>query len=101
MCFDLPPNCTIESKGKKTTGHERTHFTVVLACMADGTKLKPMVIFKRKRIPKGEKPSGVLVHCHPKGWMDEEGIVLWLNKVWDRRPQVLLKKKSPLVWDQF
>ena len=49
-------------------------------CMADGTKQKPMVIFKRKDIPKGEKkPPGVLVHCHPKGWMDNEEIVLWLN----------------------
>ena len=28
----------------KTTGHERTHFTVVLTCMADGAKLPPMVI---------------------------------------------------------
>ena len=107
MSFDLPGNRTVDVKGKKTvmirtTGHERTHFTVVLACMADGTKLKPMVIFKRKTIPKGEKiPSGVLVHCHPKGWMDEEGIVLWLSKVWNTRPGALLKKKSLLVWDQF
>jgi hypothetical protein len=70
--------------------------------MADGTKLKPMIIFKRKTIPKGEKiPAGVIVHCHPKGWMDEDGINLWLNQVWDRRPGALLKKKSLLVWDQF
>ncbi|CAM1308344.1 Uncharacterised protein r2_g1824 [Pycnogonum litorale] len=70
--------------------------------MADGTKLKPMVIFKRKTIPKGEKmPAGVLVHCHPKGWMDEDGTILWLNQVWNRRPGALLKKKSLLVWDQF
>ena len=76
MCFDLPGNRTIDSKGKhtvqiKTTGHEKTHFAVVLSCMADGFKLKPMVIFKRKTIPKGEKyPPGVVIHCHPKGWMD-------------------------------
>ena len=58
MCFDLPGNRTIDHKGAKTiqirtTGNEKTHFTVVLACMANGTKLKPMVIFKRKGIPKG------------------------------------------------
>ena len=105
MTFDLPASRTIDTKGKhtiqiRTTGHEKTHFTAVLSCMADGTKLKPMVIFKRKRIPKGEKfPPGVVMHCHPKGWMDEEGIILWLNKVWDTRPGALLKKKSMLVWD--
>ena len=70
--------------------------------MADGTKLKPMVIFKRKSIPKDEKmPPGVLVHCHPKGWMDEDGVVLWLQKVWDMRPGALQKKLSLLMWDQF
>lgn len=106
MWFDLPANRTIDSKGKhtvqiRTTGHEKTHFTVVLSCMADGFKLKPMVIFKRKTIPKGVKfPPGVVIHCHPKGWMDEKGIILWLNKVWITRPGALLKK-SMLVWDQF
>ena len=106
MCFDLPGNRTIDHKGAKTiqirtTGNEKSHFTVVLACMANGTKLKPMVIFKRKGIPKGEKmPHGVLVHCQPKGWMDEDGILLWLKHVWDTRPGALLKK-SLLVWDQF
>jgi len=66
--------------------------------MADGTKLKPMVIFKRKAIPKGEKvPPGVLIHCYLKGWMDEDGNVLRLHKVRDTRPGALLKKKSLLV----
>ena len=70
--------------------------------MADGTKLKPMEFFKWKSIPKGEKmPPGELVHCHPKGWMDEDGVVLWLQKVWDMRPGALQKKLSLLVWDQF
>jgi hypothetical protein len=107
MFFDLPGNRTVDTKGKKTimirtTGHERAHFTVVLACMADGTKLKPMVIFKRKTIPKGEKiPPGIIIHCHPKGWMDENGVVIWLDKVWNTRPGALIKKKSLLVWDQF
>lgn len=30
----------------KTTGHERSRVSVVLAAQADGTKLKPMVVFK-------------------------------------------------------
>ena len=73
MTFDLPPNRTVNPSGAKTvmiktTGHEKTRFTVVLACMADGTKLKPVVIFKRKTLPKNVKfVSGVIVQAHPKG----------------------------------
>ena len=55
----------------KTTGHEKRRFTVVLACMADGTKLRPVVIFKHKTQPKNAKfvPS-VIVQAHTRGWMD-------------------------------
>src|SRR6266542_3292707 len=57
MWFDLLSNTTINQKGVKTvnirtTGHERTSFTVVLGCMADGTKLPAVCIFKLKNIPK-------------------------------------------------
>ena len=36
----------------KTTGHEKNRFTVVLSCLFDGIKLKPMIIFKRKTVPR-------------------------------------------------
>lgn len=84
-----------------TTGHEKSRFTVVLSCLADGMKLKPMVIFKRKTIPKVNFPPGVVIHCHPKGWMDEKGLKLWVEKVWRSRPGGLLQKRSLLVWDSF
>lgn len=106
MCFDMPSTRTVNKKGEKTvmiktTGHEKTHFTVVLTCMADGGKLPPMVIFKRKTPPKDKFPSGVVIHQHPKGWMDEPGVIKWLSSVWERRNGGLLKKPSLLVWDQF
>ena len=46
MSFDLLSNTSIDERGTRTvsirtTGHERTNFTVVLTCMADGTKLLP------------------------------------------------------------
>ena len=46
MCFGLPGNHTIDHKWAKTiqirtTVNEKTHFTVVLVCMANETKLKP------------------------------------------------------------
>lgn len=107
MTFDLPPNRTVNSAGAKTiliktTGHEKTRFTVVLACMANGTKLKPVVIFKRKTLPKGLKfVSGVIVQAHPKGWMDEAGTQQWLHQVWNTRPGAMMSKRSMLVWDMF
>ena len=57
MWFDLPSNTTINKKGEKTisirtTGHERTSFTVLLGCMADGTKLPAVCIFKVKKFQK-------------------------------------------------
>ncbi|KAG8235759.1 hypothetical protein J437_LFUL015380 [Ladona fulva] len=53
LTFDVPSNKTVSVKGSrsitiKTTGHEKTHYTVVLACCADGTKLPPFLIFNRK-----------------------------------------------------
>src|SRR6266540_6863452 len=57
MWFNLPSNFTIDHKGTKTviirtTEHEHSSFTVVLACMADGNKLLAVCIFKLKNVPK-------------------------------------------------
>ena len=59
----------------KTSGNEKTHYTIVLACCADGTKLPPYLIFKRKTLPKDVIPHGIYVHVHSKGWMDG-----WMEK---------------------
>lgn len=106
LTFDVVSNRTVDVKGSKTitiktSGHEKTHYTAVLSCCADGTKLPPLLIFKRKTLPKDKIPRGIFIHVHPKGWMDEEGLKIWLDKVWSRRPGGLLKKPSLLVWDQF
>ena len=106
VTMDMVGNNTVDKVGKKTillktTGHEKCRYTVVLACMADGQKLKPMLIFKRKTLPKLKWPKGVVVHAHPNGWMDEQGCEIWLEKVWRLRPGGVRNKKSLLVWDQF
>ena len=56
LMFDVPSNKTVDVKGAKTiviktSGNEKTRYTVVLACSADGTKLPPLLIFKRKTLP--------------------------------------------------
>jgi len=85
----------------KTSGNEKMPYTVVLVCCADGTKLPPLLIFKRKTLPKDIVPHGIYVHVHSKGWMVGEGMKLWIEKVWSKRPGGLLKKLSLLVCDQF
>ena len=54
---DMPGNSTIEVRGAHTvqiatTGHDKQRITICLAAFADGTKLKPFVVFKGKRILK-------------------------------------------------
>ncbi|GFX48072.1 HTH CENPB-type domain-containing protein [Trichonephila clavipes] len=71
VTFDMIGNKTIDMKGTKTThikttGDEKSHFTVVLSLLS-GTKLKPMVIFKRKTVPKPNFPKGVFIHVRKKG----------------------------------
>ena len=77
--FDLHGSRTVHPTDEKTvlvktTGNERSHFTAVLGVCADGTKLKPMLIFKRKTAPKVQFPAGVIVHVNEKGWMDRDAI---------------------------
>ena len=106
VCQDMLSRHTADKTGKrsvliKSTGHEKSRYTVVLCVMADGTKLRPMIIFKRKSKPKGEFPPGVVVHWNEKGWMDEDACTIWLEKVWGLRPGHLRHPKSLLVWDHF
>ena len=82
LTFDDTHNRTVDVKGAKaaavkTSGHEKIHFTVVLACCADGTKLPPTIIFKRKMFLKEKIPSGVIVHTRENRWMNEEGMKNW------------------------
>ena len=49
----MPPNYMLEKKGVKevllkTTGCEKLHLTVMLTATADGRKLPPLLILKKK-----------------------------------------------------
>ncbi|XP_075207983.1 uncharacterized protein LOC142312884 [Anomaloglossus baeobatrachus] len=104
--FEVPSNGTVKAKGAntmavKTSGQDKTPYTVVLSCCADGTKLPPMVIFKSKNMPKEEIPRRIIAHVHEKGSMDEDGMKVWINKVWSKRPGGRLKKTALLVLDQY
>ena len=85
----------------KTSGNEKTRYTAVLARCVDGTKLPPLLAFKRKTLHKNVIPHGIYVPIHSKRWMDGEGMKLCLEKVCSKRSGGLLKKPSLLVCDQF
>ena len=52
-------------------------------------------------MPKEAISKGVIVHVHDKGWMDENGWKIQVEKVWSKCPGGLLEKPALLVLDQF
>ena len=100
--FGMPGNSTLHHNGEKTviirtTGHEKDKVTIVLAAMANGRKLPPVVILKGKREPPAcDIPRGVLVRMSPNGWVNEEIIKWWVVQVWRSSAD-----KNLLVCDAF
>ena len=74
----------------------------MLAISADGEKLPPYVILKRKLLPKNLKiPGKMLLRAQNKGWMEESLVLDWLKKVWGFRPGGLRKENNISVWDSY
>ncbi|KAL1472806.1 hypothetical protein MTO96_039090 [Rhipicephalus appendiculatus] len=78
--FDMASNTTVSVKGERdvnllTTGNEKLRFTVMLSCLADGTKLRPYIVFKRKTMPKEVLLKGVVVRANAKGFMTDDMVV--------------------------
>ncbi|KAH8026354.1 hypothetical protein HPB51_020338 [Rhipicephalus microplus] len=76
MWFDIPSSTIIMQCGAKdmkllSTGNEYSRFTVMLECIADGRKLPPFNIFKRKTMPKEVFPPHVVVRVKKKGYIVE------------------------------
>ncbi|KAH7967070.1 hypothetical protein HPB49_022151 [Dermacentor silvarum] len=106
--FDMTSNTTVSVKGERdvnllTTCNEKLHFTVLLSCLADGTKLCLYIVFKRKTIPKEILPKGVVVQANAKGFMTDEMVVEWCRLVGLLRPGASLERKIPnlLVLNSF
>ena len=86
LSFDLPSSTTLELKGSKTvsirsTGYEKNCFTVVLVCMADRTKLEPVIIFKLKNISREVFPDRVKIQVNEKDWVNEEEMLQQIENV--------------------
>ena len=84
MRFELPATRKFEFTGNRTEtilscGGDKQSFTVVLAVKVSGEKLPPKVIFKGTRQLRIQGPPRMQVSVHKKGWMDEEGLFLFLT----------------------
>ncbi|KAF4794458.1 pogo transposable element with KRAB domain-like protein [Turdus rufiventris] len=108
LTFDMPLTRTVERTRTptvpvRTTGNEKSSFTVVLGVSSDGQKLSPMLIFKRKTFPKEKFPDGIVVAMNPNGWMDEQVMKTWLMKVYARRWERFFNLKLPglLIFDSM
>ncbi|GFW43467.1 pogo transposable element with KRAB domain [Trichonephila clavipes] len=73
----------------------------MLACCADSTKLKPLLIFKRKTIPKENFPRSVVIWCNEKGWCNEDIILDWFQEVWKKREGAFFNSKGVLITDSM
>lgn len=106
LTFDCPPNRTVNKQGEKTipiitTGNEKTSFTCVLACAADGSKLKPLLIFKRKTLPKGNFPPDIVICANEKGWMCEEVMMHWIEECYKKRKGAFFQPKGLVILDSM
>ena len=103
--FDMLSPNTIDVRGTKivalkTTGHERSYLTVVLAAKADGTKLKPYIVFRgaiREAKAMQQEISRAVIATYANGWMNDDMTTAWLRSVVGKfsfRPRLL-------VWDAY
>ena len=103
LWMDMPGDTTVERQGTKsvpvrTTGHEKVRFTVVLAAMASGKKLKLFVVFKGVRIvAELNSVPGIVVALSSNGWMNEKLTIDWVKRVWG----TLSFEKRLLIWDAY
>ena len=87
---DMISETTVDKSGiktvtLKTTGQDKSRVSVVLAAKADGTKLKPMVVFKgakREVAALNQEFKGrAVVATSANAWMDSELTIVWINSV--------------------
>ena len=108
MQYEMPTAKVIAPKGSKsvpvkTNGKEKMRFTFIPACLANGEKLKAMVILKGlKKVPKIQIPNNVVVTVAKKGSMTSQLMEEWRKEVWQKRGTPLKRlKKSFLIMDSY
>ena len=104
--YNMVSKSTIDVRGvkvvpMKSTGHEKANVSVCLSARADGTKLKPMIVFKDAKqdvnaIHKKMKGKAV-VASSSNGWMNTDLTLRYINEIigsFSFKPRML-------AWDTF
>lgn len=86
--FYMPNTRMIDIKGSKsviskTASYEKLRVMVMLTCMSDGTKLKPLLVFNRKTVLKNFNfPPVCVVTSSNKGWVTAKIMKeLWIKNL--------------------
>lgn len=90
--FSLQDGSTLNLAGERTvtvrgTGGGRDRTTVCLGVAADGSKLKPMMIFKgnptgtiaRRELPENPNRDDIALVCQPNAYQDEANMLQWIE----------------------
>lgn len=75
--------------------------TVMLAVIADSSKLPQNTSLNCKTMPKEQLPTGITARCQPKFWMANDLMKDWLLLVWNRMPRVHLRNTGMPELDAF
>ena len=103
---DMLSSTTVDNVGEKsirlkTTGHEKSKVSVCLTAKADGTKLKPFIVFpgaKRETKQLNEEyKNKCYVASSVNGWMNEDLTREWVQRVLGK----FSFARRMLAWDSF
>ena len=96
-------DATVETVGAKSvpifsTGYHKAKFTVMLSAKANGSKLKPFIALKGKRLPKElSNFNDADIVMTSNGWMNEDTTLTWIKNTWG----TFSFGRRLLAWDAF
>jgi hypothetical protein len=101
---DAPPNYTLDKRGTstvgiKTSGVEKTNYTIGLSITLTGEKLRSVLIWpaKGRETKKCVVPDNVYLYYREKSWMDKNLLLKWIDDVIAKRTRKIQEGKKGLV----
>ena len=106
--FDMPRDQTIDFIGAKSIntthfGHYKERFITCLTTVANGVMLTPYILFSKLKNPPNKKKCqnefNLFINASPTGFMNEDLIADYINKVVEPYSK-MIGKKILLICDQ-